>query len=378
MEAAKAIKLTQENKTNGQNNFPSLINIIEKYKTTKCSNPECKYNKEKYTDAEGLLLYDCFDYHNKSDQRRPVITKASKNKLTNVPLAYSQNVALEILLGHKPNESSQKHCLNGYEYLYHPLNYKSQECQVAKTGKCQTVFCPYYHSPEEQKYFEEYRKIIDQQMNQLPKIEEIQSNISKLKDLVKKPTDENGSTTPTDRSPRSSLTSQINVNQIKTKGTANVDFYVYDDTVKFIEDHYHEFKCLKLHLDTVIKYICGFLNSKGGTLYFGINNDGVVKGTEVKDYEIQNFKKKLYDSLKKFVPPVGEEEVKVNFAPIYKLNKQQQLFLVPNSYIVEFVIKKPPRNDLYFTNYKECFVKRSASINQLRTKEIKYIQLILF
>ena len=151
----------------------------------------------------------------------------------------------------------------------------------------------------------------------------------------------------------------------------NSESYIYDETVKFIEDHYHEFKCLKLHLDTVIKYICGFLNSKGGTLYFGINNDGVVKGTDLKEFEIQSFKKKLYEALKKFVPPIGEDEVKVNFAQIYKAAKLQPTYVIPNSYIVEVIIKKPARNDLYFTNYKECFVKRSASINQLKTKEIK-------
>jgi len=97
--------------------------------------------------------------------------------------------------------------------------------------------------------------------------------------------------------------------------------YIYNKTVKFIEDHYHEFKCLKLHLDTVIKYICGFLNSKGGILYFGINNDGVVKGTEVKEFEINSFKKKLYESLKKFSPPIGENDVEVNFAPVHKHNE---------------------------------------------------------
>mmetsp|Transcript_10429 Transcript_10429/g.8958 ORF Transcript_10429/g.8958 Transcript_10429/m.8958 type:complete len:101 (+) Transcript_10429:548-850(+) len=42
-----------------------------------------------------------------------------------------------------------------------------------------------------------------------------------------------------------------------------------------------------------------------------------------------------------------------------------------NQYIVEFHIQKPTKNDLFFTNYKECFVKRSASINQLGTKEIR-------
>lgn len=362
-----------------QGPFTFMITIIEKYKTNKCTNPECKYNREKMFDTDGLLLYDCFDYHSKTDQRRPVLSKLNKNKPSTSSLLYSKNVALEILLGQKPNESSEKHCLNGYEYLYHPLNYKTLDCHVNKSSKCNTTFCPYYHSPEEQAYFEEYRKIIDQNTNKFPVVEEIQNNLNRINDIVRKTNNENlnnlkdsPDSSGAGRDEKPALDSQIDQNTlIKVKVKPTGDYYIYDDTVKFIEDHYHEFKCLKLHLDTVIKYIGGFLNSKGGTLYFGINNDGVVKGTDVKEYEIQSFKKKLYEALKKFAPPIGEDEVKVNFAPVYKASKTQAFSLMPNSYVVEIVIKKPTRNDLFFTNYKECFVKRSASINQLKTKEIK-------
>ena len=341
---------------NNSSSFSSLINIIEKYKVNRCTNADCKYNREKMFETDGLLLYDCFDFHSKTDQRRPVIVKPTKNKVATGTLLYSKNVALEILLSQKPNENSEKHCLNGYEYLYHPLNYRTLECYINKTAKCTSVYCPYYHNPEEKTYFEEYRKVIDQNSNKFPLVEEIQNNVNKINDIVKK------------------VHENENSSGNKLKNKQNGEYYIYDDTVQFIEDHYHEFKCLKLHLDTVIKYICGFLNSKGGTLYFGINNDGIVKGTDIKEYEIQSFKKKLYDSLKKFVPPVDEEEVNVNFVPVYKVNnKVQTASIMPNSFVIEIIIKKPSWNDLFFTNYKECFVKRSASINQLKTKEIKYL-----
>lgn len=340
--------------------FSSLVNIIEKYKTSRCMNADCKYNREKMFETDGLLLYDCFDFHSKTDQRRPVVVKPVKNKVATGTLLYSKNVALEILLSQKPNENSEKHCLNGYEYLYHPLNYRTLECYINKTTKCTSVYCPYYHTVEEKAYFEEYRKIVDQNTNKIPLVEEIQNNVNKINDLVKKAHENDG------------FSASGNSHHIKLKNKQSGEYYIYDDAVKFIEDHYHEFKCLKLHLDTVIKYICGFLNSKGGTLYFGINNDGIVKGTDVKEYEIQSFKKKLYDSLKKFVPPVDEEEVNVNFVPVYKMNnKTQTAAVMPNSFVIEILIKKPSWNDLFFTNYKECFVKRSASINQLKTKEIK-------
>jgi predicted HTH transcriptional regulator len=57
---------------------------------------------------------------------------------------------------------------------------------------------------------------------------------------------------------------------------------VMDSTVTFFEDHTHEFKMLKkIHMDLVSKYICAFLNSRGGTLYIGITDEGRVRGIKI-------------------------------------------------------------------------------------------------
>ncbi len=132
----------------------NLVNIIEKYKTARCTNPDCQYARESMFKGDGLLLYDCFDYHSKTDQRRPVLPRPQRSKSNVSSSAYSRNVALEILLGQKPNESSERHCLNGFEYLYHPLNYKTIECKINKTSTCNSLYCPYFHSPEEHLFFQ--------------------------------------------------------------------------------------------------------------------------------------------------------------------------------------------------------------------------------
>ena len=45
------------------------------------------------------------------------------------------------------------------------------------------------------------------------------------------------------------------------------------------EDINNEFKNFNsLDVKTAANYICGFLNSFGGKLFFGIDNDGFVKG----------------------------------------------------------------------------------------------------
>lgn len=52
--------------------------------------------------------------------------------------------------------------------------------------------------------------------------------------------------------------------------------------VKFFEDATHEFKMVKkIRMEVVTRYICAFLNSRGGILYIGITDDGRVRGIKI-------------------------------------------------------------------------------------------------
>lgn len=347
-------------------NFSRFLELVEHYKTIKCERKDCKYSPLKAKEMESLPLYDCPYYHCRTDFRRAPFTWVGENK-SHVTLNYSPNVALEVLRGQKPDPEAMSHSINGYEYLYHPFNYKTKNCQEGQLGKCSTPYCPYFHSEDEKNFFATYRQELEKASRPLIAIEKKKKAVLKL---------DVGNSKHEELDKSKEIPNKVCCNPEKTieiaQGKTIKDYYIFNQPVDLIEDHHHEFKCLKLHLDTVIKYVCGFLNSKGGTLYFGINNDGITKGTEVKEYEIKAFNNKLYEELKKFHPPVGEQEVKVKFTEIYSLNKNQTLSLIEDSYIIEFKIEKPLKNEVFFTNNNECFVKRSASINQLRTKEIKY------
>lgn len=55
--------------------------------------------------------------------------------------------------------------------------------------------------------------------------------------------------------------------------------YFMNQEVNMFEDINNEFKNFNsLDVKTAANYICGFLNSFGGKLFFGIDNDGFVKG----------------------------------------------------------------------------------------------------
>lgn len=359
------------------NPFELSLGILEIYKTKNCDRKECIFHRQKVHESDPLLQNECISSHNKGDLRRPPFAPAPGKK-GRFLLNYSQYFSPEFTKNQITKSSSDKHCLNDYEYLYHPLNYKTKPCEIAKGGGfCKSHFCVYFHSPEEEQFFENYRKKFDQTVNLFPSIEEIQKNLLRLSNILKKPEEQQArarSVTP-DRSPKNSTPPQVvPVNpQVKPKEKApNEEYYILDQSVKFIEDHQHEFK-KAFNFDSVLRYICGFLNSKGGIIYNGISDNGVIKGTEFKELEIPSFKKKLYESLKKFTPPVSEDEVKVNFCPVYKYSKEQGLSQLQNLYVLEFLVKKPAKSDIYFTHIKECYARRAASLNLLKTKEIRYL-----
>ena len=61
-------------------------------------------------------------------------------------------------------------------------------------------------------------------------------------------------------------------------------WYEYDSTAPWPEDDAHEFKG-GLHggpsraiSRVALRYLVGFLNSRGGTLYFGVSNGGLIRG----------------------------------------------------------------------------------------------------
>ncbi len=67
------------------------------------------------------------------------------------------------------------------------------------------------------------------------------------------------------------------------QGKRTRERYVYKSEIDLIEDNTHEFKMLNLsNLDSfrvmIERYICAFLNTNGGSVYFGIADNGVILG----------------------------------------------------------------------------------------------------
>lgn len=370
------IKFYEKIPPSSQSNFKDDIDLIERYKVLKCAKISCKYGAIKDFDSlDGQLLYDCFDYHFPGDQRRPPFTKLNlKNGHTKNILAYSGYLSLETVLERNLSDTSKKHCLNSFEYFFHPINYKAIPCQLSQNQSCKTEFCPYYHTQEEKSFFENYRKTFENSPNQeKPVLEELTSSVAQFRENMKK-LSMGSELLAAEKHIENEKPGEVMTGKRPTKKPISAHpsergYYIYSELVGFIEDHYHEFKIAKPDTTTVTKYICGFLNSKGGTIYFGITDQGHAKGCDMRESEQQNFKKMLYDNLRNFTPPLNDKDVTVEFVPVHRNDRND--IKIQNVYVVEIKIRRRETDDIYFTHKKECYAKRSASLNQLTAKEIK-------
>ena len=115
-----------------------------------------------------------------------------------------------------------------------------------------------------------------------------------------------------------------------------------------------------------IKSICGFLNHKGGIVYFSINNDGKVVGQEISDRTLKAISQKIRQRIKPEVTPEirvleieGKKviEVKVkdgNNKPYYLNGTAYKRVGTENPVIPQ-------------KNWKELFLRREKDIGILRS-----------
>ena len=71
-------------------------------------------------------------------------------------------------------------------------------------------------------------------------------------------------------------------------------YFNFGEKLPLIEDRYHEFKNYRDIVNNniapiVMKYIAAFLNSDGGVLYVGVDDNSVVYGFEMSQHEFDRF-----------------------------------------------------------------------------------------
>ena len=96
-----------------------------------------------------------------------------------------------------------------------------------------------------------------------------------------------------------------------------MDVFKESDTV--------ELKKSLSQLESSLKTICAFLNHKGGTVYFGVRNDGFIIGQPSSDSNLRKISQQISSRIKPHVVPSievidvnGKEVIKVSVSPLNK------------------------------------------------------------
>lgn len=312
-----------------------FFQILNNFKTEECNRTECPFYSK--TAKPFSDIRKCFNYHSEEDRRRMVFNVKGKT----VNMHYTKFM----------KEIDPNGCLNDIEYEYHPHNFKTIPCPI-KEKKCNNLMCPNYHSDEEKdtaeimrssfisrtvfsKIGRQMRKIINLPEKLDKKFQTIlneYNHVVKEKPVVQKPPKRpsySAQKMVVNHIPSEKGTSDFLVGQtLRTKhhygkkdknwplveNKPNKTTYYYDQEVKMFEDIYHEFKNFtKLEVRTIVNYVCGFLNTLGGSLFFGINDNGFVKGMTLLRADIDAFQISMDGALRHFHPEIFPDQIQIHF-----------------------------------------------------------------
>ncbi|XP_067863138.1 schlafen-like protein 1 [Heptranchias perlo] len=110
----------------------------------------------------------------------------------------------------------------------------------------------------------------------------------------------------------------------------------------------------------VRKYVCAFLNSEGGSLFVGVNDDGTVCGVECNHKDEDRVRLLIDSILKGFKPPLFPNSYSITFLPVIK-DGDTGMFLK----VVRLTVH-PPKKDgdvlLYETDQGEVYIRRDGSV----------------
>jgi len=97
-----------------------------------------------------------------------------------------------------------------------------------------------------------------------------------------------------------------------------------------------------------MKYICAFLNTSGGRLYIGIDNNSYVYGAKFKQTEYDKLLLNI-DKEGKFsmTPPLMPQKYEIRLVPVYHDKKGQE------RWVIEITVFPPPVH-----NKKLCLFNR--------------------
>ena len=179
-----------------------------------------------------------------------------------------------------------------------------------------------------------------------------------------------------------------NINNFQSKDNIKrLTVFEYNKNVNIYEDENYEFKQFTINTEKEIyarlrqnmKYFSAFLNSNTGILYFGINDNGDIKGIELTNELRHSFELELNKIIESY-----DEHIKRNnnityvFHEVIK-NDELKINEDKKKYVIEIYIKVGLPDHIYTTPFKEddsddygCYIKLNGTVKKIAGEHLFY------
>ncbi|KNC52157.1 tetratricopeptide repeat family protein [Thecamonas trahens ATCC 50062] len=140
------------------------------------------------------------------------------------------------------------------------------------------------------------------------------------------------------------------------------DPYLYDAIIGYDEDRMHEFKAVQRARtpvrrisDYLSKYLNSLINTNGGCVYFGVTDDGVIKGVVLNRSNRDDLRLATDRVLHDMWPPVDSSLIAIRFVPVLNAPAYP-------TFVVEFHIARGPAPVyLIGRNKPTAYIRRDSS-----------------
>ena len=181
-----------------------------------------------------------------------------------------------------------------------------------------------------------------------------------------------------------SINNSENKRDIKIKRLTNFE---YNKNVNIYEDENYEFKQFTINSEKDIysrlrqnmKYFSAFLNSNTGILYFGIDDNGNIKGIELTSALKRSFELELDHIIKSYDEHIkNNKNITYTFHEVIK-SEDAKLDEDKKKYVIEVYIKVGLPDHIYTTPFKEdesddygCYIKLNGTVKKIAGDHLFY------
>ncbi|XP_067662364.1 uncharacterized protein [Haliotis asinina] len=153
--------------------------------------------------------------------------------------------------------------------------------------------------------------------------------------------------------------------------------YIYGSQVDFDNDLTHEIlptkELSKVSARTVAEVTCGMLNSRGGTIYFGVSEDRIVRGMKISRNDRDSFRLGVDRMIMDWIsPPVLYIQLELVYTPVFMATYRpapDDHIQVTDLYIAE--IKIPPSRGTLHSVKDRCLYRFGTRTLPLTSKDVR-------